>query len=238
MVGPETTWKLDPGMSRKSLALGVLGMPGLTAWAGLTRIGRPKAGETLVVAAATGPVGSVVGQLAKKLGLRVVGVAGGPDKCRLAVEQFGFDACLDHRAPDFEDQLRAAVPNGIDIYFENVGGRVFRAVVPLLNMHARVPLCGNIVTYDNPDQPNAALPDHSDVIMARFQQFRILVQGFLVQDYFHLWDEFQREVGAWVESGEIRYLEDMSEGLEQAPSGLMQVISGRNFGKKVVRLRA
>lgn len=237
LVGAETTWKLDPAMERKSLALGVLGMPGLTAWAGLTRIGQPKAGETLVVAAATGPVGSVVGQLAKKMGLYVVGVAGGPEKCRVAVREFGFDACLDHRTPDFEQQLRKAVPKGIDIYFENVGGRVFRAVVPLLNQRARIPLCGNIVTYDNPDQPNDALPDHSDVIMARFQQYRVLVQGFLASDYFHLWDEFQREVGPWVDSGDIRYLEDMSEGLEHAPRGLMQVISGRNFGKKVVKLR-
>lgn len=237
LVDNTAIWKLDPDMPKKSLAIGVLGMPGLTAWAGLMQIGKPKAGETLVVAAATGPVGSVVGQLAKKRGLRVVGVAGGPEKCRIAVEELGFDLCLDHRAADFEAQLKAAVPDGIDIYFENVGGRVFRAVVPLLNQRARIPLCGNIVTYDNPDQPNASLPDYTDVVMAKFQQFRVLAQGFLVGDYFDLWDEFQREVGPLVASGEIRHLEDMGEGLEQAPKALMDVISGRNMGKKVIRLR-
>ncbi len=231
------TWKLDPDMPKKSLAIGVLGMPGLTAWSGLMQTGKPKAGETLVVAAATGPVGSVVGQLAKKQGLRVVGVAGGPEKCRIAIEEFGFDACIDHRAPDFEAQLKAAVPDGIDIYFENVGGRVFRAVVPLLNQRARIPLCGNIVTYDNPDQPTEGLPDHTDIIMAKFQQYRVLAQGFLVSDYMHLWQQFQHEVGPLVASGEIRYLEDLGAGLEKAPQALIDVIAGRNLGKKVIRLR-
>jgi NADPH-dependent curcumin reductase CurA len=234
VVDGTMTWKLDPAMPHKSLALGVLGIPGLAAWAGLMQIGKPKAGETLMVAAATGPVGSVVGHLARKLGLRVVGVAGGPEKCRIAVEKLGFDACIDHRAPDFEAELRKAVPNGIDIYFENVGGRVFRAVVPLLNQQARIPLSGNIVTYDNPDRPNEALPDHTDMIMARLQQYRVLIQGFLVSDYFQLWDAFQREVGPLVAAGDIRYFEDMDEGLEAAPKAMIDVISGRNMGKKVV----
>lgn len=229
---------LDPAMKHKSLALGILGLPGLTGWAGLREIGKPKAGETLVVAAATGPVGSAVGQFAKRLGLRVVGVAGGPEKCRIAVEKMGFDACLDHRAPDFEAQLKAAVPNGIDIYFENVGGRVFRAVVPLLNEKARIPLCGNVVTYNNPDVPTEGLADHSDIIMARLQQYRVLVQGFLVSDYLHLWPEFQKEVGAWVAAGEIATLEDVSAGLEAAPQGLRDVLSGASLGKKVIRLTA
>ena len=179
----------------------------------------------------------MVGQLAKKQGLRVVGVAGGPEKCRIAIEEFGFDACIDHRAPDFEAQLKAAVPDGIDIYFENVGGRVFRAVVPLLNQRARIPLCGNIVTYDNPDQPTEGLPDHTDIIMAKFQQYRVLAQGFLVSDYMHLWQQFQHEVGPLVASGEIRYLEDLGAGLEKAPQALIDVIAGRNLGKKVIRLR-
>lgn len=232
------TFPVDPAMKNKSLALGILGIPGLTGWAGLMEIGKPKAGETLVVAAATGPVGSAVGQIAKRLGLYVVGVAGGPEKCRIAVEKMGFDVCLDHRAPDFEAQLKAAVPNGIDIYFENVGGRVFRAVVPLLNEKARIPLCGNIVTYNNPDVPTKGLDDHSDIIMARFQQYRILVQGFLASDYMHLWDQFQTEVGAWVAAGEIATLEDLSVGLESAPQGLRDVLSGASIGKKIIQITA
>jgi NADPH-dependent curcumin reductase len=235
IVGDAMTFRIDPALKQKSLALGILGMPGLTGWAGLMEIGKPKAGETLVVAAATGPVGSAVGQIAKRLGLRVVGVAGGPEKCRIAVEKMGFDICLDHRAPDFEAQLKAAVPNGIDIYFENVGGRVFRAVVPLLNEKARIPLCGNIVTYNNPDVPTKGLDDHSDIIMARFQQYRVLIQGFLAPDYFHLWDRFQKEVGAWVAAGEIATLEDVSVGLEAAPQGLRDVLSGASLGKKVIK---
>lgn len=230
------TFKLDPAMKNKSWALGILGMPGLTAWSGLREIGKPKPGETLVVAAALGPVGSAVGQFAKRMGLRVVGVAGGAEKCRIAVEELGFDACIDHRADDFEEQLAAAVPDGIDIYFENVGGRVFRAVVPLLNQRARVPLCGNIVTYNNPDQPNPDLPDYTDVIMAKFQQFRVLAQGFLVSDYMDLWPEFHAEVMPWIEAGEIHYVEDISDGLEAAPQGLRDVLSGANIGKKVIKL--
>ena len=134
--------------------------------------------------------------------------------------------------------MKAAVPDGIDIYFENVGGRVFRAVVPLLNQRARIPLCGNIVTYNNPDQPTEGLADQTDMIMARLQQYRILVQGFLVSDYIHLWSEFHAEVAPWVEAGDIRWLEDVSTGLETAPQGLRDVLSGRNLGKKVIRLTA
>jgi len=229
---------LDPAIDRKSLALGILGMPGLTAWAGLMQIGKPKAGETLVVAAATGPVGSAVGQIAKKLGLRVVGIAGGPEKCRIAVEKMGFDACVDHRAPDFAAQLKAAVPDGIDIYFENVGGHVFKAVVPLMNQRGRIPLCGNIVTYNNPDAPTEGLGDYTDIIILRLQQHRVTLQGFLAMDYFHLWDQFQKEVGAWVRAGDIVALEDVSEGLESAPQGLRDVLKGANKGKKVIKLTA
>lgn len=232
------TFKLDPAMKNKSWALGILGMPGLTAWVGLREIGKPKAGETLVVAAAVGPVGSAVGQFAKRMGLRVVGVAGGPEKCRIAVEKLGFDACIDHRAADFEEQLKAAVPNGIDIYFENVGGRVFRAVVPLLNQRARIPLCGNIVTYNNADQPTEGVADRTDITMARFQQYRTRLEGFLVSDYMHLWPQFHAEVLPWIEAGEITYIEDMSTGLQMAPQGLRDVLSGANMGKKVIHLTA
>lgn len=230
------TFRLDPDMQNKSYGLGILGMPGFTAWAGLTQIGLPKAGETLVVAAATGPVGSAVGQIAKILGLRVIGIAGGPEKCRYAVEHFGFDACIDHKADDFEAQLAAATPDGIDIYFENVGGKVFDAVLPRLNMCARIPLCGNIVTYNNPDAV-AEGGDRTHVVMAYFQQHRITIRGFIIFDDFgHLYDDFQREMQGWLAERKIAYLEDMSEGLENAPGALNQVLRGENFGKKVIRI--
>ena len=238
VVDGGAAFKIDPAMKHKSWVLGILGMPGMTAWVGLREIGKPKAGETLVVAAATGSVGSAVGQFAKRAGLRVVGVAGGPEKCRIAVEQFGFDACLDHHAPDFEQQLKTAVPDGIDIYFENVGGRVFRAIVPLLNQRARVPLCGNIVTYNNPDRPTEGLPDYTDIIMAKFQQYRVLVQGFLISDYMGQWIDFHAEVMPWIEAGKIAYLEDMGTGLTAAPQSLRDVLTGGNMGKKVIHLTA
>ena len=230
------TFPLDEDMPNKSRALGVLGMPGFTAWAGLTQIGKPKAGETLVVAAATGPVGASVGQIAKILGLRAVGIAGGPQKCRHAIETLGFDACIDHRANDFAEQLATAVPDGIDIYFENVGGRVFDAVLPLLNPCARIPLCGNIVTYNDPDAL-AEGGDRTHIVMARFQQFRITIRGFIIfADFGHLYPDFIAQVQPWVETGRLHYLEHMSDGLENAPEALNEVLRGENFGKRVIRI--
>lgn len=230
------TTHLDPKMANKSWALGILGMPGFTAWAGLTQIGQPKPGETLVVAAATGPVGSAVGQIGKQLGLRVVGIAGGPEKCAHAVKEFGFDACIDHKAPDFAEQLAKAVPDGIDIYFENVGGKVFSAVLPLLNLRARIPLCGNIVTYNNPDALSEG-QDRTDLVMAYFQQNRITIRGFIIYDDFgHLYPEFISKVQPLIATGEIKYLEHMSEGLENAPDALNEVLRGENFGKRVIQI--
>ena len=216
-------------------ALGVLGMPGLTAYAGLTQIGQPKEGETLVVAAASGPVGATVGQIGKILGCRVVGVAGGPEKCAHVVDTLGFDACIDYKAPGFADALAAAVPKGIDIYFENVGGVVFDAVLPLLNPAARIPLCGVISQYNATRLPEG--PDRMNFLLTQLLRLRATMRGFIVYDDFgHLYPEFARTVGAWVREGKIQYREEIIEGLEQAPQALVGLLRGEAFGKRVVHL--
>lgn len=218
-----------------SWALGVLGMPGLTAWAGLTQIGQPKAGETLVVAAASGPVGATVGQIGKILGCRVVGIAGGPEKCAHVVETLGFDACIDHKADGFPEALKAAVPDGIDIYFENVGGAVLDAVLPLLNPCARIPVCGLISQYNATSLPDG--PDRMNALMGQILRKRMTVRGFIVfNDFGHLYPEFASTVGAWVKAGKIRYREEMIDGLEQAPSAFIGLLRGEAFGKRVIRL--
>ncbi|WP_323635653.1 NADP-dependent oxidoreductase [Pectobacterium polaris] len=218
-----------------SYALGVLGMPGFTAYMGLTDIGQPKAGETLVVAAATGPVGATVGQLGKLKGCRVVGVAGGAEKCRYAVEVLGFDACLDHRADDFAEQLKQACPKGIDIYFENVGGKVFDAVLPLLNTSARIPVCGLVSGYNATGLPDG--PDRLPLLMGTILKKRIRMQGFIIfDDYGHRFDEFWKDVSPWVAEGKIKYREEIVDGLENAPEAFIGLLHGRNFGKLVVRV--
>jgi NADPH-dependent curcumin reductase CurA len=227
--------KLDPSLAPLSTALGVLGMPGLTAYAGLFEIGKPQAGETVVVAAATGPVGSMVGQLAKQKGCRVVGVAGGPEKCAFAEREFDFDVCVDHRAPDFAERLRAAAPAGIDVYFENVGGAVLEAVVPLLNMFARVPVCGLISWYSATSFPG---PDRLPLLMRAVLSNRVAIRGFIVTDFAELRGRFLAEVGPAVRDGRIAYREDFVEGLERAPEALIGLLEGRNFGKVVVRVGA
>ncbi|RYC33485.1 NADP-dependent oxidoreductase [Lichenibacterium minor] len=226
--------RLDPAPAPLTAALGVLGMPGLTAYAGLAEIGRPKAGETVVVAAATGPVGSAVGQIARKRGCRAVGIAGGAEKCRLLVEHFGFDAAVDHRAPDFPARLKAACPNGIDVYFENVGGAVWDAVLPLLNDFSRVPVCGLVSQYNAtalPAGPNR-VPDVMRAVLSR----RIEIRGFIVWDFAHRAGEFRREVGTWVADGSMRTLEHRVEGIERAPAALVDMLAGRNLGKVVVKV--
>ena len=186
-----------------SWALGIMGMPGFTAWAGLTQIGAPKAGETLVVAAATGPVGATVGQIGKIMGCHVVGVAGAAEKCAYAVKELGFDFCIDHKAPDFAEQLRKATPKGIDIYFENVGGKVFDAVVPLLNSFARVPVCGMVSQY-NATQPPAG-PDRMNWLMGQILRKKVKIQGFIIFDSFgHLYPEFAKQMEAWLKDGKSR----------------------------------
>lgn len=216
-------------------ALGILGMPGLTAWAGLTQIGQPKPGETLCVAAATGPVGATVGQIGKILGLRVVGVAGGPEKCAYAVDTLGFDVCLDHKAPDLAQGLKAAAPNGIDIYFENVGGAVFDAVMPLLNTRARIPVCGLVSAYNATSLP--AGPDRLSLWMGHILRKRMTVRGFIVFDDFGaLYPAFQKEMSGWIAEGRIQTREAIIDGLEAAPAAFVAMLRGENFGKTLIRV--
>src|ERR1039458_7845654 len=217
-------------------ALGARGMPGMTAYMGLLEIGKPAAGETVVVAAASGAVGSVVGQIARIKGARAVGIAGGPDKCRYVNEELGFDACIDHRAPDFAARLAAACPKGIDVYFENVGGAVFEAVFPLLNPFARIPLCGLISMYNAISlSPGPILLPH---LMRAILTKRLTFRGFIVSDFFGRYGDFMRDVSAWVGEGRIKYREDVVEGLENAPRALIGLLRGENFGKLLVRVAA
>ncbi|MFD8247147.1 NADP-dependent oxidoreductase [Nocardia sp. NPDC059691] len=226
--------KLDPGKVPVSTALGVLGMPGFTAYAGLRKIGRPQPGETLVVAAATGPVGSAVGQIAKIDGARTVGIAGGPRKVEY-LNELGFDVALDHRAPDFAEQLAAAVPDGIDVYFENVGGAVADAVYPLLNTYARVPVCGLIANYNDTGAPEG--PDRLPAYYSRILTKSLTVRGFIQSEFVReLYPEFLREMGEWVADGRVRYREDVVSGLAAAPEAFIGMLEGRNFGKLVVRV--
>ena len=228
--------KLDDSLP-PSAALGVLGMPGFTGWVGLNRFGQPKPGETLVVAAATGPVGSMVGQLAKRAGLRTVAIAGGAEKCRIAQETFGFDAAIDHRAFDTVKDLRAALsaaaPDGIDIYVENVGGDVLRAVLPLLNDHARVPVIGTIAWYSGADMSG---PDSLPNLWRQVLVKRLSINGLIIFDHWDDYPAFLDEVGPLVASGEVASLEDVAEGLENAPEAFLRMLKGGNLGKQVVRL--
>lgn len=235
LAGKEGVIKLAADFNHPSYALGVLGMPGFTAYMGLAEIGQPRPGDTLVVAAATGPVGSAVGQLGKIWGCKVVGVAGGEEKCRYAAKTLGFDACLDHRAADFEQQLAEACPDGIDIYFENVGGRVFDAVFPLLNTGARVPLCGLVSSYNATSLPDG--PDRTSYILMEMIKRRIQMRGFIIFDDFgDRYGEFFEKMGKLVAEGKIHYKEQIVEGLEKAPAALNQLLRGENFGKMVIKV--
>ncbi|OZG72794.1 NADP-dependent oxidoreductase [Hahella sp. CCB-MM4] len=227
--------KLGKAPAKPSYALGVMGMPGLTAYMGLLDIGQPKAGETVVVAAATGAVGSLVGQIAKLKGCKVVGIAGGEEKCRSAVEELGFDACIDHKAPDMAEQLAKVCDAGIDVYFENVGGKVFDAVLPLLNPRARVPLCGLISQYNRTELPEG--PDRMSMLMGTLLVKRIKMQGFIVfNDYGHRYDEFSQDMMQWLNQGKITYREDLVEGLENTVESFIGLLEGKNFGKLVIQV--
>ncbi len=221
--------ELDPAVAPVTTALGVLGMPGMTAYFGLLEIGQPKPGETVVVAAASGAVGSVVGQIAKIRGCRAIGIAGGADKCRFVMDTLGFDACVDHRASDFYEVLAAACPAGIDVYFENVGGAVQQTVWPLLNDFARVPVCGLIAQY------NLATPMPGPDMFTVLRK-RLTLRGFIVTDFATKQADFLREAGDWVRSGRLKYREDIVEGLENAPTAFLGLLRGKNFGKLLVRV--
>jgi hypothetical protein len=227
--------KLDPAMPDPALALGVLGMPGFTAYMGLLDIGAPKPGETVVVGAASGAVGSVVGQIAKLKGCRAVGIAGGADKCRHVVEDLGFDACIDHREAGLPADLAAACPKGIDVYFESVGGAVFDAVMPLLNAKARIPVCGLISAYNLDALPPG--PDRMGLLMGMILRKRIRMQGFIIfDDYGPRFGEFQAAMGPLVREGRIKHREDIVTGLESAPEAFIGLLEGRNFGKLIVKV--
>lgn len=227
--------KLGAQPTHPSFALGIMGMPGFTAYMGLLDIGQPKAGETIVVAAATGPVGATVGQIGKIKGCRVVGVAGGEDKCRHAVDVLGFDACIDHKADDFAEQLAQACPQGIDVYFENVGGKVFDAVMPLLNTKARIPLCGLVSQYNATALPEG--PDRLSSLMGMLLVKRIKMQGFIIfDDYGHRYNEFAQDMSQWLAEGKMQYREQIVPGLAQAPTAFMGLLEGKNFGKLVIEV--
>ncbi|AXT73666.1 NADP-dependent oxidoreductase [Vibrio sp. dhg] len=231
----EMVIKLGKNPQNPSYALGVAGMPGFTAYMGLLDIGQPKPGETIVVASATGPVGSTVGQIAKLKGCRVVGIAGGEEKCRYAKEELGFDECIDHKADDFAQQLKNACDNGIDVYFENVGGKVFDAVLPLLNTNARIPVCGLISQYNATELPQGT--DHLPLLMVNILTKRIKVQGFIIfDDYGHRYDEFAQDMNQWLAEGKIQYREQVVQGLENAPDAFIGLLEGKNFGKVVVQV--
>jgi NADPH-dependent curcumin reductase CurA len=226
--------KLDPAMAPVTTGLGVLGMPGFTAYAGLALIGKPKPGETVVVAAASGPVGSLVGQLAKIAGAKAVGIAGGPEKCRYVGEDLRFDAVIDHRASDFADQLAAACPGGVDVYFENVGDVIWQAVLPLLNRFARVPVCGLIAQYSGgqTDGPNL-LPATMREILSKSLTLRGFINYEFAEEHY---PAFLRTVSAGIADGRVRYREDITDGLENAPAAFIGMLEGRNFGKALVRV--
>ncbi|HDY7979410.1 NADP-dependent oxidoreductase [Vibrio vulnificus] len=226
--------KLGKQPSHPSYALGVMGMPGFTAYMGLLDIGQPKEGDTLVVAAATGAVGSMVGQIGKLKGCRVIGIAGGEEKCQFAKDTLGFDECIDHKAADFAEQLAKVCHNGIDIYFENVGGKVFDAVMPLLNTGARIPLCGLISQYNATSLPEG--PDRMSMLMAQLLIKRIKMQGFIIfDDYGHRYGEFAADMTQWLAQGKIHYREHLVQGLENAPDAFIGLLEGKNFGKMVVQ---
>ncbi len=229
VADPINLRRVDPTLSPVSTALGVLGIPGLTAWAGMTLIGRPQKGETVLVSTATGAVGSVAGQLARRAGCRTVGIVGLEDKRRIATDEFGFDACVSYRSPGFVDDLRAACPDGIDVYFDNVGGAVLEAAISLLRRHARVVLCGLSSQYNQDQRPPG--PNLGPVIGARAR-----LEGLVVYDHLHRFGEFQDEVAPLVRSGALHYREEVSEGLERAPQAFVDLMQGKNRGKALVRL--
>lgn len=226
--------KLDPRITRPSYALGILGMPGLTAYYGLLDLGQPKPGETVVLAASTGAVGSVVGQIAKLKGCRVVGIAGADEKLEYAVDVLGYDACVSHRDPDMAGQLAAACPDGIDVYFENVGGSSWEAVMPLLNVFARVPVCGLIAHYNQTGLPPG--PDRMVQLQLMILTRRIKMQGFIISDHFDRFNDLITDMSVWLEQGQIVYREDIVAGLENAPEAFLGLFSGNNFGKLIVQV--
>jgi NADPH-dependent curcumin reductase CurA len=227
--GPFGPLKLDPKAAPVSTALGVLGMPGMTAYVGLLDIGQPKPGETVVVSAAAGAVGSAVGQIAKIKGCRAVGVAGAREKCEYAVKELGFDACVSYRSPDLAAALKDACPKGIDVYFDNVGGDVLKAVLALVNPFARIPLCGLISQYNATEPPPG--PNMRTVLSNR-----VTIRGFIVSDHVDRMADFLRDCTGWLRAGRLKYREDVVEGLDNAPRAFIGLLRGQNVGKQLVKV--
>jgi NADPH-dependent curcumin reductase CurA len=223
------TMKVDPKRVPLSAYLGPVGMPGVTAYIGLIDIGAPKEGETVVVSAASGAVGSVVGQIAKMRGCRAVGIAGGRDKCAYVTGELGFDACVDYKAGKLEEDLRAATPKGIDVYFENVGGEVLDAVLRRLNPFARIPLCGLVSQY-NETRPYAV--KNFGALLVN----RVKLEGFIVSERLPRWPEALGALGGWVAEGKLKYRETVSEGIRSAPKAFLGMLKGENFGKQLVKV--
>jgi NADPH-dependent curcumin reductase CurA len=227
--------KLGTEPTNPSYALGIMGMPGFTAYMGLLDIGAPKSGDTIVVAAATGPVGATVGQIGKLKGCRVIGIAGSEEKCRYAKEELGFDECINHKAADFVEQLNTACDKGIDVYYENVGGKVFDTVLPLLNTGARVPICGLVSQYNATSLPDG--PDRLSMLMGTLLQKRIKMQGFIIfDDYAHRYNEFATAMTAWLKEDKIKYKEQVVEGLDNTVEAFAGLLEGKNFGKLVIKV--
>lgn len=234
--------KLDPQQAPVSTALSVLGMPGFSAYVGLRIYGKPQPGETIVVSAATGAVGSMVGQLAKLAGLRVVGVAGGEEKCAYAMNTLGMDACIDHRAAadaiELRRKLAHACPDGVDIYFENVGGKTLQAVMPLMNLEGRIPVCGMISWYDSVGQGQGAIdgPNMLPEVWSSILMKRLQVRGFIIMDHQEHFNDFLAETSELIRDKKIVYRETISKGLASAPQAFMDLLRGNNFGKQLVLL--
>ncbi|AET89079.1 alcohol dehydrogenase [Burkholderia sp. YI23] len=220
--------KVDTSRVPLSAYLGALGMPGVTAWYGLNGIIEPKAGETVVVSAASGAVGSVVGQLAKAAGCRAVGIAGGEEKCRYVVETLGFDACVDYKAGRLYEDLKAATPNGVDGYFENVGGEVLNAVLARMNAFGRVAVCGMISGYDGKPLPM----DAPRLILTQ----RLKLQGFIVYEHLDIWPQALKELGERLATNKLHFRESIAQGLDHAPEAFLGLLRGKNFGKQLVKL--
>lgn len=226
--------KIDAKAAPTSTALGVLGMPGMTAYTGLLDIGKPQPGETVVVAAASGAVGSAVGQIAKIKGARAIGIAGGADKCKYVKEVLGFDECIDHRDPDMAAKLKAVCPKGIDVYFENVGGKVFEAVLPLLNPFARIPVCGLIAQYNAFEEEKGGKA--MSFLMRNVLTKRLTIRGFIVSDFAARYNDFIADMTKWFGEGKLKHRESVAEGLANAPTAFMGMLRGENFGKQLVRI--
>ena len=226
--------KIDPELAPISTATGVLGMPGVTAYTGLLNIGKPQTAETVVVSAASGAVGSVVGQISRIKGARAVGIAGSPEKCKFVKEELGFDECVNHKSPDFPKALKNACPGGIDVYFENVNGKVFETILPLLNEFARIPVCGLIALYNATELPPG--PNLTPLLMRDILVKRLTFRGFIVWDFAAQEKEALTELAKWIIEGELHYHEDIIAGLENAPEAFIGLLEGKNFGKLVIQV--